>query len=119
MKKVELKQLFKEAVKEAFREELKDILIESIKSNKNNINESNIYNNHNIPDDSKKNIREIMDNIYKSLNKSGGDNVVSMNTSNLNSSPLQITSLNTIGEGTSLPMGEVPLELIAKFQSKT
>jgi len=60
MKTSELKNIIKEAVKEVFQEEMKDILLEAVRGNKQSINESEMktinFNSNSLPHRSNPNI---------------------------------------------------------------
>lgn len=109
MKKSEFKQLIKEAVKEAFHEELKDILLESIKSNKQPIIETqqNVIttpskqNNQTL--NPKKKYMDIL-NEMKQGPKTGLDGEFELKG-----------SIDTISEGSSLPGGQLPLDMITQL----
>jgi len=109
-----LKKLIKEAVKEAIAEELKDILLEAVKSNKQPITESNIsdmktlnFTTKSIPHqtpksnmDTKKAYMDILGEMAQGP-KSGFDGEFKVRG-----------SVNTMSEGSSLPDGQLGLDQI-------
>jgi hypothetical protein len=108
-----LKKLIKEAVREAIQEELKDILLEAVKSPKTVVQETyipvpnstaNTQPSHTtVNHDLKRNLRNMI----------GGEFDATITA---NSSHVQPTytppPVNTAGEGSSLPGGEVSLDQI-------
>jgi hypothetical protein len=111
-----LKKLIKEAVREAIQDELKDILLEAVKSPKTVVHESYApapaptYNtpptvNH----DLKRNLRSMI----------GGDfdTVITANSSHAQPTYTP-PPVSTIGEGSSLPGGEVSLDQIMGIMGK-
>lgn len=103
MKTSELKQIIKEACKEAFREEMKEILLEAIKSPKTIVQETK-------NNTSKQYNQNLARKAYSEI-IGGVDHLIE-------SSPqtrLGPIPSNTAGEGTSLPEGEVGLDLIMRF----
>jgi hypothetical protein len=108
-----LKKLIKEAVREAIQEELKDILLEAVKSPKTVVSEaytpvppqpvafqsSGTTVNH----DLRRNLRGMIGGEF--------DTVISANTSHVQPSYTP-PPVNTAGEGSSLPGGEVGLDQI-------
>jgi len=118
MKISELKKTLKESIREVFREEMKDILLEAVRSPKQQVNESSNtgFNNYQTSQTtegtstkSKEQLREEYKNIL------GG-------TGNFNSSqvsqPLQVTSTDTASPNGKLPSGEVSLDQISNFLPK-
>lgn len=108
MKTSQFKQLIKESVREAIKEELKDILLEAIKAPKQEI---------------KQEIKENLSSIGKSMPNTAIDQraaymdiiknmSVGKDELSFNSNQFVPTSVNTAGEGTSLPPGEVSLDQI-------
>lgn len=111
-----LKKIIKSAVKEAIQEELKDILLEAVKSNKQSINESYRSNddrtlNFNTnaishqqpvksPIDTKKSYMDILNETAQG-SKSGFDGEFKVNG-----------SVNTMSEGSALPEGQLGLDQI-------
>lgn len=115
MKTNSLKSLIKESVREVFQEEIKSILMEALKS-----------------PESKKDIKENIDpksmldkkQMYKNIlaEMSSGNDTFSFNSSNVSqfsSSPqYNPPPINTLGEGTRLPDGEVGLDQIMGLLNK-
>jgi hypothetical protein len=113
MKIDSLKKLIKEAVREAIQEEIKDILLEAVKSSKTvvqetyipvspstvNIQPSNTTVNH----DLRRNLRNMIGGEF--------DTVITANSSHVQPSYTP-PPVNTVGEGSSLPGGEVSLDQI-------
>jgi len=114
-----LKKLIKEAVREAIQEELKDILLEAVKSPKTVVSEN--YNGSQpflnqpvmahgtgttstVNHDLKRNLRSMIGGEF--------DAVISANSSHIQPSYTPPPSVNTMGEGSSLPGGEVSLDQI-------
>jgi hypothetical protein len=111
MKTDGLKKLIKEAVKEAIVEELKDILLEAVKSNKQPIKESYIssddrtisFTSQNVPKapiDTKKAYMDILNDMSQGP-KSGFDGEFKVKG-----------PVNTMSEGSSLPEGQLGLDQI-------
>jgi hypothetical protein len=104
-----LKKLIKEAVREAIQEELKDILLEAVKSPKTVVSEAYIP----IPSqppvtstvnhDIKRNLRNMIGGEF--------DTVITANSSHAQPAYTP-PPVNTAGEGSSLPGGEVSLDQI-------
>jgi hypothetical protein len=114
MKIDSLKKLIKEAVREAIQEELKDILLEAVKSPKTVIQETYTptptYNaptvvNH----DLRRNLRSMIGGEF--------DTVVSANSSHVQPAYTP-PPVNTVGEGSSLPGGEVSLDQIMGIMNR-
>ena len=119
MKIDSLKKLIKEVVREAIQEELKDILLEAVKSPKTVVQEAYgaqpIYNpqpviaTSTVPHDLKRNLRSMI----------GGEFDTTITA---NSSHVQPTytppPVNTAGEGSSLPGGEVSLDQIMGIMNR-
>jgi hypothetical protein len=104
MKQTEFKKMIKEAVREVFQEEMKELLLEAVRSPKTVVTE-NIQQptRSNIPVDIKRNLRNMI----------GGEFDTTISA---NSSMVQPTytppPVSTIGDGSSLPPGEVSLNQI-------
>ena len=109
-----LKKLIKEAVREAIQEELKDILLEAVKSPKTIVQETyvpvspstvNTQPSHTtVNHDLRRNLRGMIGGEF--------DTVISANSSHAQPSYTPPPSVNTMGEGSSLPGGEVSLDQI-------
>jgi hypothetical protein len=111
MKQSEFKKMLKEAVREVFQEEMKEILLEAIKNNKQPIIENNITKPK--PDE------EVVKSFRKSLMTSiMGEN--DSHTFTTNNIQLAYTPppINTIGEGSALPPGDVSLDQIMNLFNK-
>lgn len=122
MKISQLKTIVKEAVKEAIQEEMKDILLEAVRSPKQVVSE---YKPINSTVDSPsptnpvatKSRGEIRENYMKVLGgmMPGSNGTLSANT---NSMPLQITNTDTTSPNGSLPQGEVSMDQIMGLMNK-
>jgi hypothetical protein len=118
MKSDILKKLIKDAVREAIQEELKDILLEAIKSPKTVVQENYtpappIYQQptttSTINHDLKRNLRNM---IGKEFN-------TTITTNSFNAEPSYTPPpVNTMGDGSSLPSGEVNLDQIMNLMNK-
>jgi hypothetical protein len=106
-----LKKLIKEAVREAIQEEIKDILLEAVRSPKTVVNE----NANPIPYSTKPNgTTNINPDIKRNLRSMIGgefDATITANSSYVQSAYTP-PPVSTIGEGSSLPGGEVSLNQI-------
>jgi hypothetical protein len=126
MKTAELKNLIKEAVREAIQEELKDILLEAVRAPKAPIIETPIGGigygvaNSNTTKSEKS---------YAEKKAAYADMLNEMKTLSFNSSDarsmgveantLQVApGMNTMGEGSSLPAGNVGLDMIMGLMNK-
>jgi hypothetical protein len=103
-----LKKLIKEAVREAIQEEIKDILLEAVRSPKTVVNENANpipYSTTptNINPDIKRNLRAMIGGEF--------DTTISANSSHAQPT-YSPPPISTIGEGSSLPGGEVSLNQI-------
>jgi len=117
-----LKKLIKEAVREAIQEEIKDILLEAVRSPKTVVSETytgtNPFLNQpvmvtpststNITPDIKRNLRAMIGGEF--------DTTISMNSSHAQPAYTP-PPINTAGEGSSLPGGEVSLDQIMGLMS--
>jgi hypothetical protein len=113
MKATDFKKIIKSAVKEAIQEELKDILLEAVRSPKTIVNES-ITPSYNTPTytQPKPSLSESEKrNMFKNMigDMARGADTISMTTDNI---PFRPTATNTAAEGSSLPPGEVSLDQI-------
>ena len=110
MKLNELKNTIKIAVKEAIQEEIKDILLEAVKGNRQVVNENQISSITSIkkpniaPTKSRKEMRDSYANIL-------GETAASFNSNNV-SQPLRVTSTDTTSPNGQLPTGEVGMDQI-------
>lgn len=105
-----LKKLIKEAVREAIQEEIKDILLEAVKSPKTIVSENanplafNIKTTStNINPDIKRNLRNMIGGEF--------DTMITANSSHAQPAYTP-PPVSTVGEGSSLPGGEVSLNQI-------
>jgi hypothetical protein len=111
MKATDFKKFIKNAVKEAIQEELKDILLEAVRSPKTIVNETYTptpthtqQSKSNLSESEK---RDMFRNMIGDMAR--GADTISMTTDNI---PFRPTSTNTAAEGSSLPPGEVSLDQI-------
>jgi len=116
MKLAELKNTLKEVVKEVIQEELKDILLEAVKSNKQPIIEQPTYSTPTSPQatpEVKQNIRENYMNVLGDMKKqfTSGD-VIPTQGLQING-PVDTTSPNG-----KLPEGEVSMDQIMGIMNK-
>jgi hypothetical protein len=127
MKPTDFKKLIKEAVREAIQEELKDILLEAVRAPKAPIIEAPIGGvgygivNTGTPltaqpsTTSAAERKAMMESIIGDMKR--GQDTISLTTANLN--PLQVQpGMNTAGEGSSLPAGNVGLDQIMALMNK-
>jgi len=127
MKLSQLKTIVKEAVKEAIQEEMKDILLEAVRSPKQTVYENrmgtpttnvtapspmNPMMQSSLPETDKATLRENMMNVLDGM-RPGNDGTLNANTSNV---PLQVTSTDTMNG--SLPQGEVNMDQIMGLMNK-
>jgi hypothetical protein len=106
-----LKKLIKEAVREAIQEEIKDILLEAVRAPKTVVNENanpipyspNPTGTVHMNPDIKRNLRAMIGGEF--------DTTISANSSHAQSAYTP-PPVNTAGEGSSLPGGEVSLDQI-------
>lgn len=104
MKQTEFKKMIKEAVREVFQEEMKELLLEAVRSPKTVVTE-NIQQpiKSNLPVDIKRNLRSMI----------GGEFDTTFNANSSMAQPTYVPPpVSTIGEGSSLPSGEVSLDQI-------
>lgn len=109
MKLNELKKVIKQSVKEAIQEEMKDILLEAVRSPKQSIqeNRTNAPINYapttktEVPKFDKAQVRENYMNVLGDMMEGK-----TINTSNIGK-PLQVTNMDTTSPNGSLPEGEV------------
>ena len=123
MKPSELKSFIKEAVREAIQEELKDILLEAVRAPKAPIVETsvrggeyNISNTAVTPQKSSAEKRAMMESIMGDMRR--GQDTLSFNSADargmgVTANTLQVApGMNTSGEGSKLPEGNVGLDMI-------
>ena len=129
MKPSELKSFIKEAVREAIQEELKDILLEAVRAPKLPIQEtyqmSPVAVNTTSPQPLQKSATEkraMMESIMGDMRR--GQDTLSFNSADargagINQTTLQITpGMNTSGDGSALPAGNVGLDMIMGLMNK-
>jgi hypothetical protein len=104
-----LKKLIKEAVREAIQEEIKDILLEAVRAPKTVVNET-----VNPQISTKPSVAAISPDIKRNLRNMIGGEFDTMITANSSHAQPTYTPppVNTAGEGSSLPGGEVSLDQI-------
>lgn len=98
-----LRKIIREEVKGAIQDELKEILLEAVKSNKQPIQETQPAKKQASPE-VKANLREGYKNIL-------GETAAAFNTSQIGQ-PLQVTSTDTVSQNGKLPDGEVSMDQI-------
>jgi hypothetical protein len=114
-----LKKLIKEAVREAIQEEIKDILLEAVRSPKTVVQESHTPTNNSymtptqqktgITPDIKRNLRAMI----------GGEFDTTITATSAMAQPTYTPPpVNTVGDGSSLPPGEVNLNQILNLMNK-
>ena len=129
MKINDLKKVIKESVREVIQEELKDILLEAIRSPKQTVYENRIgiptadvaapskmnpVMQQSMPEDSRMAMRENIQNVLSGM-MPGANNTLSANT---NSIPLQVNGpMDTASPNGSLPQGEVSMSQIMRLMN--
>lgn len=103
MKQTEFEKMIKKAVREVFQEEMKEILLEAVRSPKTVVTENIQPTKTNVPVDIKRNLRSMIGGEF--------DTTISANSSMVQPSYTP-PPVSTIGEGSSLPSGEVSLDQI-------
>lgn len=98
-----LRKIIREEVKGAIQDELKEILLEAVKSNKQPIQETHPAKKQASPE-VKANLREGYKNIL-------GETAAAFNTSQV-AQPLRVTNTDTAGPNGQLPEGEVSMDQI-------
>jgi hypothetical protein len=131
MKPSELKSFIKEAVREAIQEELKDILLEAVRAPKLPIQETYQMNNllqpvtvdtttqvtNSPPQKSTSEKKAMMESIMGDMKR--GQDTLNFTTQNIAANTLQVApGMNTSGEGSSLPSGNVGLDMIMGLMGK-
>ena len=131
MKLSQLKTIVKEAVKEAIQEEMKDILLEAVRSPKQTVYENrmgtpttdvaapspmNPVAQTPLPETDRVQLKENMMNVLNGM-LPGNGGTVNANSSMVNQ-PLQITSTDTMSANSSLPSGEVNMDQIMGLMNK-
>ena len=121
MKPSELKSFIKEAVREAIQEELKDILLEAVRAPKLPIQETyqispvstgtSTQVTNSPPQKSPTEKRAMMESIMGDMKR--GQDTLNFTTQNIAANTLQVApGMNTSGEGSALPAGNVGLDMI-------
>jgi len=108
MKPNEFKKMLKEAVREVFQEEMREILLEAVRSPKTVVTENVQPIKSNIPVDLKRNLRSMIGGEF--------DTTISANSSMVQPAYTP-PPVNTVGDGSSLPPGEVSLDQIMGIMS--
>ena len=115
MKLSQLKTIVKEAVKEAIQEEMKDILMEAVRSPKQTVYEHNVSTPTTgvatptpMSTDNRVAMRENIQNVLSGM-MPGVDGTIQANT---NSMPLQVGSVDTTSPNGQLPQGNVSMDQI-------
>jgi hypothetical protein len=108
MKPNEFKKMLKEAVREVFQEEMREILLEAVRSPKTVVTENVQPIKSNIPVDLKRNLRSMIGGEF--------DTTISANSSMIQPAYTP-PPVNTVGDGSSLPPGEVSLDQIMGIMS--
>ena len=129
MKPSELKSFIKEAVREAIQEELKDILLEAVRAPKLPIQETYQISPiaidttaPQLPQKSTTEKRAMMESIMGDMRR--GQDTLSFNSSDargmgITANTLQVApGMNTSGEGSALPAGNVGLDMIMGLMNK-
>ena len=131
MKLSQLKTIVKEAVKEAIQEEMKDILMEAVRSPKQTVYENrmgtpttdvaapnpmNPVMQTSMPEDTRMAMKENIQNVLGGM-MPGANGTINANSSMV-SQPLQVTSTDTMSANGSLPTGEVNMDQIMGLMKK-
>jgi len=124
MKPSELKLFIKDAVREAIQEELKDILLEAVRAPKLPIQETYQMSpvavdttSPQLPQKSSTEKRAMMESIMGDMRR--GQDTLNFTTQNIAANTLQITpGMNTSGDGSKLPEGNVGLDMIMGLMNK-
>ena len=118
MKTSQFKKIIKEAVREAVREELVDLFTsQKVQESK----ESNLWKEAHKTTTPSPSTRESYMNVLNEtkMNMTGNDfKTISMNTSNIEQSLVVPPGMNTVGEGSALPQGEVSMDQIMGILNK-
>lgn len=122
MKVSQLKSIVKDAVKEAIQEEMKDILLEAVRSPKQVVSEykpttANVGTpspTNPVATKTREEIRESYMNVLGGM-MPGKNGTISANTNNI---PLQVTNTDTTSPNGSLPQGEVSMDQIMGLMNK-
>jgi len=123
MKINQLKTIIKQAVREAIQEEIKDILLEAVKTPKQVVAETNQFSPSKVGNPSptnpiaKKSREEIRENYMNVLSgmMPNSNGTLSANTNNI---PLQVTNADTASPNGKLPEGNVSMDQIMGLMRK-
>ena len=122
MKPSELKSFIKEAVREAIQEELKDILLEAVRTPKTPVVETYTQPTPTQPTKTSAEKRAMVESIMGDMRR--GQDTLSFNSADargmgVTSNTLQVApGMNTSGEGSRLPEGNVGLDMIMGLMNK-
>jgi len=121
MKLNELRKVIREEVKAAIQEELKDILLEAVRSPKTIVTETTPQQNTTqaLPEADKAKLRENMMGVLDGMKP--GQDTLSFNSTDARNigGNLQVSpGMNTSGEGSQLPAGNVGLDQIMGLMNK-
>ena len=121
MKLNELRKVIREEVKAAIQEELKDILLEAVRSPKTVVTENNPVQSQpqSLPETDKVKLRENMMGVLDGMKP--GQDTLSFNSTQAQGfgGNLQVQpNMNTSGEGAKLPEGNVGLDQIMGLMNK-
>ena len=121
MKLNELRKVIREEVKAAIQEELKDILLEAVRSPKTIVTETTPQQNTTqaLPEADKAKLRENMMGVLDGMKP--GQDTLSFNSTDARNmgGNLQVApGMNTSGEGSQLPAGNVGLDQIMGLMNK-
>ncbi len=131
MKLSQLKTIVKETVKEAIQEEMKDILMEAVRSPKQTVYENrmgtpttnvatpspmNPVMQTSLPETDRVKLKENMMNVLNGM-LPGQNGTINANSSMVGK-PLQISSTDTMSANSSLPEGEVGMDQIMGLMNK-
>jgi len=126
MKVSQLKTIVKDAVREAIQEEMKDILLEAVKSPKQTLYENKMgipttdvaapipSPTNPVATKTKEEIRENYMNVLGGM-MPGAKGTVNVNTNNI---PLQVTNTDTSSPNGALPQGNVSMDQILGLMNK-
>jgi hypothetical protein len=121
MKLNELRKVIREEVKAAIQEELKDILLEAVRSPKTVVTGNNPVQSQpqSLPETDKAKLRENMMGVLDGM-KPGQDtlNFNSTDARNMGGNLQVAPGMNTSGEGSQLPAGNVGLDQIMGLMNK-
>ena len=121
MKLTELRKIIREEVREAIQDELKDILLEAVRSPKTVVTETAIPQTtpQSLPENDRSKLRENMMGVLDGMRP--GQDTLSFNSTDARNmgGNLQVQpGMNTSGEGSQLPAGNVGLDQIMGLMNK-